>query len=112
MKKYHSKPTWTAVKPGIFRQFPEAKDIFIESFRQNFPDLTAGRNIVVLDFTEFKADPADDKSKRDHCGLHPEIMETLLSDEKAFVENMRGVTGFKPSFLVTKIDFNSILPCY
>jgi len=36
------------ISAGHFTKFPKAKEIFLRSFKKNYPDLVAGRNIIVV----------------------------------------------------------------
>ena len=61
-------------------QDPETKQILLDSFKKNYPDLVRGRKIVVIDCTTYK-DPGD-MQLRGHVGYHPRIMQQIVEDQR------------------------------
>ena len=89
----HFKPA--NVQPGLVTPFHinydhGAHSRFMHSFKVNFPELVAGRNIILIDCTVIK-NPQHDKRLRNHLGTHPQTWTQVLAHKK-FVSSHRELT--------------------
>ena len=88
----YSNGTHTQFKNGIgdhrvssgYLENQGCMEAFRNSLKENYPEMCAGRNIVVIDCTNF-VDPDQDKSLRSHTGRHHTTLERLVSN-KAFAK--------------------------
>ena len=72
------------VQPSHFERFPAARKKLSESFRENYLELVADRNVILIDCTTF-VDPGHDKSLRSHLGTHKETFKKLV-ESKSFAK--------------------------
>ena len=68
-----------------FSNYPEAREIFIDSFELNYPDLVRDRNVISIDCTAF-SDPDRNPALCKHIGHPPEILKGVVNS-KDFVLN-------------------------
>ena len=61
--------------------FEKNREAFEISFQKNFPELCAGRNIIVIDCTQY-TDPGEDNSLRGHTGRHHKTMTRIVEDPR------------------------------
>jgi hypothetical protein len=84
-----------------FTAYPLAEEVFLRSFKKNFPELCKGRHIIVIDCTGFY-NPDDDKTLRGHTGRHYKTLESLANDEKFAKINkpLQGLRLDKPNLVI------------
>ena len=59
----------------------EGRQVFLRSFKENYPDLAKDRNIILIDCTWFN-DPHHDKSLRSHLGTHRETFRKIVDSDQ------------------------------
>ena len=59
---------------------PSTKQVFLSSFRKNYPELCYGRTISICVCTNFK-DAEHDKALREHTGHHPKILKEVAKSQ-------------------------------
>ena len=57
------------------------RGVFEASFRQNYPYLVHGRNLVIVDCTQFN-DPDHRTDLRKHRGTHPDIIDGVVNNDR------------------------------
>ena len=70
------------VENSHFEKFPEAEEIFLKSFCENYPDLCKDRKIVLIDCTVF-SDPGHERDLRSHTGTHGKTFKAIV-DHRQF----------------------------
>jgi len=85
-KKFRSHIGDRRVEIGHFGIYPEDERIFLESFKEVYPELCKDRNIYLCDCTKFD-NPDHDKDLRSHLGFHPTTFTSIVDSDQFLIVN-------------------------
>ena len=77
------------------------KEIFLESFKKNYPELSQGRDIHLVDCTGFDILSLDSRLKL-HTGNHPAILKSIVESQKFTIINqpVRDLMPFRKNLII------------
>ena len=80
-KKFRNHLGERRIEADHFSTYPEDKRIFLESFKEVYPELCKDRYIYICDCTKFD-NPDHDKDLRSHLGFHPTTFKSIVDSDK------------------------------